>query len=388
MIGSFFKSIMKRIIVSLYEYENSGADGVRIAGYIKGFIKLGYEVVLVTSCKEQIELKDDHLSIVLYEKNEKNEKKIGVLRKIISSYRLVKTDISQYEEGDVIFSYSIPRMALLFGRKRKIYYELTEVPMHGGKEDFIRRSLANYTTKIIKRASGLIVISKALKEYYIEQGISAEKICVSNMTVDLTRFENVKKESVEQRYIAYCGSINNHKDGVDTLIRAFAIVANKHQNIKLYLIGKFPVPEEKEQDIAIAESLNVLDKVVFCGLVSSKDLPQMLKNAECLVLARPDNKQAKYGFPTKLGEYLLTENPVVVTRVGDIPFFLENGISAFLANPDDIEDIAAKIEEALSSPNSKIIGEKGAEVARLCFNSDIEAKKVGTFMFNRNPLIA
>lgn len=371
---------MKRIIVSLYEYENSGADGVRIAGYIKGFIKLGYEVILVTSCKEQIELKDDHLSIVLFEKSKERS---SILSKLISSYRLVKTTASQYKEGDVIFSYSIPRMAVLFGRNRRIYYELTEIPMHGGNEDFIRRCLANYTTKIIKRASGLIVISNALKDYYIEKGISAEKICVSNMTVDLTRFENVKKQPVEQKYIAYCGSINNHKDGVDTLIRAFAIVTKKHQNIKLYLMGKFPIPEEKEQDIKLAESLNILDKVVFCGLVSSKELPLMLKNAECLVLARPNNKQAKYGFPTKLGEYLLTENPVVVTKVGDIPLFLENGKNAYLAEAGNPVDIADKIEEALNSPFAKEVGKNGAQVAKLCFNSDIEAKKVEHFIYGQ-----
>ena len=48
-----------------------------------------------------------------------------------------------------------------------------------------------------------------------------------------------------------------------------------------------------------------------------------------LVLARPDNIQAKGGFPTKLGEYLATGNPVVVTKVGEIPNYLIDGVNAF-----------------------------------------------------------
>ena len=87
-----------------------------------------------------------------------------------------------------------------------------------------------------------------------------------------------------------------------------------------------------------------------------------------------------YGFPTKLGEYLLTENPVVVTSVGDIPLFLRHGESAYLAEPGNPEDIAAKIEDALSSPNASSVGKKGAEIAKQCFNSEIEAEKVVKFI--------
>jgi glycosyltransferase involved in cell wall biosynthesis len=370
---------MKRIIVSLYAYANSGADGIRVAGYIKGFIKLGYDVVLVTTAKEKIELKDDHLSIVLVGRKQTGPK---VICKLVNSWRLVKETKLQYKKGDAIFFYSTPILGFLFGRKRKLFYEETEVPMHGGNESFSRRLMTKFYLWTTKRATGLFVISNALKNYYIEQGVSPDKICVSNMTVDLSRFEGIEKQSVEHRYIAYCGSISNHKDGVDTLIKAFARVSKNLLDIKLYLMGLFSIPEEEKQDKELARSLNIADKVVFCGLVSSRELPQMLKNADCLVLARPENKQAKYGFPTKLGEYLLTENPVVVTSVGDIPLFLKNRESAYLAEPNNIDDIAAKIEEALTSPNAVSIGKMGAQVARLNFNSDIETKKVVDFIIS------
>ena len=99
--------------------------------------------------------------------------------------------------------------------------------------------------------------------------------------------------------------------------------------------------------------------------------------------ARPDNVQAKYGFPTKLGEYLLTENPVVLTRVGDIPLFLRDGESAYIAEPGDEEEIASKMIEALTSPNAQSIGMKGAEIAMQEFNSEIEAKKITDFIYGK-----
>ncbi len=146
---------MKKIIVSLYAYANSGADGIRIAGYINGFIKLGYDVVLVTTAKERIELEDDHLSIVLVERRQTGPK---VICKLVNSWSLVKATKSQYKKGDVIFFYSTPMLGFLLGRKRKLFYEETEVPMHGGNEGFSRQIMSRLYLWTIKRATGLFVI--------------------------------------------------------------------------------------------------------------------------------------------------------------------------------------------------------------------------------------
>ena len=69
------------------------------------------------------------------------------------------------------------------------------------------------------------------------------------------------------------------------------------------------------------------------------EVPQLLMDSEVLALDRPNSIQAQCGFPTKLGEYLLTGNPVVVTKVGDIPLFLEDGVSALLAEKRNAENL-------------------------------------------------
>ena len=106
-------------------------------------------------------------------------------------------------------------------------------------------------------------------------------------------------------------------------------------------------------------------------------MPQYLKNAEVLVLSRPDNIQAAYGFPTKLGEYLMTGNPVVVTRVGELDNFLEDGKSCLFAKPGDAQHFAKKLKWTLENPaEAKEIGAKGKQVAEVSFNYKIEGKKI------------
>ena len=112
-------------------------------------------------------------------------------------------------------------------------------------------------------------------------------------------------------------------------------------------------------------------------IVSAAEIPQILKNATVLALDRPDSLQAQCGFPTKLGEYLLTENPVVVTKVGDIPLFLKDGETALLAEERNPHEFSSKLLWALEHPAEAIeIGKAGAQVAMREFNYLNETKKI------------
>ena len=145
----------------------------------------------------------------------------------------------------------------------------------------------------------------------------------------------------------------------------------------MYIIGKTPSASDESGNLQLIETLGLKDRVVFTGVVPAADMPQLLTNAAVLALARPDNLQAKNGFPTKLGEYLLTGNPVVVTKVGDIPLFLKDGESALLAEAGNSQEFADKLCWALENPKeAQVIGKNGREVAMQNFNSAIETEKI------------
>ena len=210
----------------------------------------------------------------------------------------------------------------------------------------------------------------------IAPGILGAGIYQINMVVDSDRFKNLKKTQ-SKRYIAYCGTVTNFKDGVNVLLEAFAIVAKSVDDIDLYILGNTPYEKDRKQNMQIIQKNNLVDRVYMPGSVSAEILPQYLKNAEILALARPDNVQAAYGFPTKLGEYLLTGNPVVVTRVGELDNFLVDRESCLFANPNSAEDFADKLLWLLAHPNEgKQIGKNGKRVAESNFNSRIEAQKI------------
>jgi glycosyltransferase involved in cell wall biosynthesis len=100
-----------------------------------------------------------------------------------------------------------------------------------------------------------------------------------------------------------------------------------------------------------------------------------------LALARPRSLQAQGGFPTKLGEYLATGNPVVVTKVGDIPLYLTDNETAFLAEPNDVDSFAKKIEFVLSNPDIAMkVGEAGKRLTQEVFNYKYQANNIVEFI--------
>ena len=298
----------------------------------------------------------------------------------LTLFRYIRRFLKRLRAGDIVYTYSLSLLTKMCEEVNgvRVFAERTEHPE--ATVAFPNPLLALSDAEIIttiNHLSGLFVISNPLREYYENLGIDPSKIHVLNMTVDVERFKNIKKAACREKYIAYCGNVSNNKDGVDILIKSFALVCKKRPDIKLFIIGKTPSQTEASDNLRLIKSLGIEERIVFTGVVSSEQMPQLLKDAVVLALARPDNLQAKYGFPTKLGEYLLTENPVVVTSVGDIPLFLKDGVSALISEPSNVEMFAEKLLWALDNPGeASAVGKAGAAVAAEFFNSDIETKKL------------
>ena len=357
-------------------YKPNIAATMRLMALVKGIEASGtdYRLVFAYPNNSFCKVKDERCSdnvCYLWEKHPTKNKVLKFLRSFID----VKHYVTRLPKGSsvVLINASEYLSTVIRYRTRiKVYVESNEYPLlEGLMPSFLQKKFIKACPKV----DGMFVISSALKEYY--EGIGVNNVTVLNMVVEPTRFQNLCKNENNEKYIAYCGSATNNKDGVDILIKAFAIFSQKHPDYKLYIIGKTPAFSDDQSNLKLVQELGLENNVIFTGELPSQEIPQKLADAEMLVLARPVNIQSKYGFPTKLGEYLLTGNPVVVTAVGDIPLFLEDGETAVIAQPGEAHDFAEKmLWVADHTKEAAQIGMKGREVALKEFNGYIEAKKI------------
>jgi glycosyltransferase involved in cell wall biosynthesis len=238
-----------------------------------------------------------------------------------------------------------------------------------------------FEKKAIYAFDGIAWMTKTLIMYCQSFPNPQPKLLHLAMTVDLERFENITPAPSEfqQPYIAFVGVMNDAKDGVSNLIKAFNLIKNQFVEHKVYLVGAWNYDTPIHLDLI--KSFGVEDRVFWMKEYSRDSIPSIIGNADLLVLPRPDSKQAQGGFPTKLGEYLATGKPVCATTVGEIPDYLTDNESVFFAQPGSVESFADAMRRALSEPeNARRVGLNGKKVAQKEFNKDIQAKKLHQFL--------
>ena len=270
----------------------------------------------------------------------------------------------------------------------KLIAEMSEfLDIHNyNKGNALQRKLGDakqiyFEQNYINTLDGFILMTKTLMQHYEQFSLLNTKLLHLPMTVDLERFDKSQTipEGFQQPYIAFVGVMNDAKDGVNILIESFAKIHKQFPQYKVYLVGAWNYDTPIHQK-SIA-NYNLQNKVFWKGEFSREKIPQIIKNANLLVLPRPDSKQAQGGFPTKLGEYLATSNPVCATTVGEIPNYLTDEKSVFFAEPGSIDSFANAMQKALNNQEAaKLIGKMGCEVAKTSFNKDIQSAILYNFL--------
>jgi len=367
---------------TIFTYSPDTAPTNRFMAYIKAMSEKGVKacVCFFFPDNNRSKVKGQYPNIDFIYFWEKAFIDIPILNKI-SLRHYIKKFVSCLNHKDIVYVYSFPDLVQALSRRKDIdiFVEITEHPAVSFPA-YLNGTSQRGFIEVCKRINGIIVISQGLKDYMVSCGCNPEKVRIVNMFVDTTRFNGLSKQTSDP-YIAYCGTASNNKDGVDQLVASFSRVVEYHPYYKLYIIGSIPSNKERFANLELVKSLGLENNVFFTGHIKSEKIPQMLKDASILALARPDNLQAKYGFPTKLGEYLMTANPVVVTNVGDISIFFKDGYNAMIASPNNPQEFSDKILWLIEHPDEAYgIGRRGKDVADNSFNYKIETDKLLGFL--------
>ena len=387
---------LRIIVLTAWPKDNALATFNRILGFLKGFLKIGEKVEMVfinPVMKKRIiysYLKGYNYSFTSLS----NSQKIGFIKMIYLYLKgyfklifyLYRTN--KYTKIDVLFIPNVhPVIPILLrpialSLNIKMIHERNEYPFYNIKKNIFRKIEYPLYMKVTLRCfDGMVVISDELKRYFQSKMKKRIKIKVVPIIIEPERF-NIKNSNfkINEDYIAYCGYMWGDKDGIPILIESFSKIVRKFKDLKLLLVGDTSNEVEYGKLKEKIKNLNIEKNVKFTGIVSRDDIPLYLNNAKMLVLSRPNNLQAKGGFPTKLGEYLATGKPVVVTDVGEISNYLIDGYNAYIAQPDSIDSFADKMEYVLkNSEKSKLVGEQGKHLAMEDFNYIYQSERLVEF---------
>jgi glycosyltransferase involved in cell wall biosynthesis len=147
------------------------------------------------------------------------------------------------------------------------------------------------------------------------------------------------------------------------LLSAMDIVWARHNDCQLIITGGATIS-------TLGPAANGKAGQISClGFVERGALLQEYSAASVLAIPLFDDVRSHARFPTKLGEYLASGRPVVTNRVGEIPRFLQDGISACVTEPGDTAAFADAICRLLKQPAiAQAMGGEGRRVAERHFH--------------------
>lgn len=208
---------------------------------------------------------------------------------------------------------------------------------HGGAADSFLKRWGIVARPFIKMAQRVIVPSGFLREAFARHGVGAFEIpnvLAAEFTFRMRqplRPRFIMARHLEPAYNVGCG------------LRAFRLVLDRHPEASLLVAGGGRERTALEQ---LARELGISGHVTFTGAISNEGIRQLYD--ECDVYLNSSNVDNQ---PVSILEAFSSGLPVVTTAAGGIPYMVNDGVDALLANVGDAPALAQRALRLFEEPD-------------------------------------
>ncbi|MFH2002366.1 MAG: TIGR04063 family PEP-CTERM/XrtA system glycosyltransferase [Planctomycetota bacterium] len=237
---------------------------------------------------------------------------------------------------------------------------------YSSEHSFKYRSVRRFETYVCKKADAVTTICEGLKNDIINRGVNEDKIFVIPNCVETERFmplarnaDLMKKHGLQPgKVMGFIGSFYEY-EGLDLLIRSFAMIVKDHPDMKLVLVGDgYQGQREKLEALSrelglgngSADAAGRHDRVVFTGHVPHQEVRQYYSVMDFMVYPRKSLRITELVTPLKPLEAMSMEKIVLGSSVGGIAELIEEGVNGFLFKPDDCKALADTFLKIYSNP--------------------------------------
>ena len=202
--------------------------------------------------------------------------------------------------------------------------------------------------RAFQAASKLIAVSQGVK-HYLTNWVDADQVQVIPNGVNDHRFsQNIQPAFPKEPDTFTVGFVGSLKPwhGLSHLVNAFSQLHEQVPQSRLLIVGDGP-----QRDTMAAELTRrgLQSAVHFTGAVSPEHIPGLLASMDTAVAPYPDNTDF-YFSPLKVVEYMAAGLPVVVSRIGQLTYLVDDNVTGLLCSPGDEVALAAALKRLWHSP--------------------------------------
>jgi N-acetyl-alpha-D-glucosaminyl L-malate synthase BshA len=259
---------------------------------------------------------------------------LALSSKLVDMVKLHKIDVLHVH-------YAIPHAYAAYMAKKMLHEEGINVPivttLHGtditlvGSHPFYKSAVAFS----INKSDAVTSVSQSLKDDTLRLFNITNEIKVVPNFIDLAKYTNhftdcqrALMATDDEKIITHISNFRPVKR-IQDIIKIFYEI-QKEISAKLMMVGEGP---EKEPAELLCERLGIEDKVVFFG--KSHEIDKILCFSDLFLL--PSETES---FGLAALEAMASGVPVISSNTGGIPEVNKHGVSGFLSNVGDIDDMA------------------------------------------------
>lgn len=357
-------------IISMMDFKRESAGVTRMKNYAKALSLQKIETFLITCRNRKISNHNfSQISGSVYAYNDtKTSKdlfglgKISFLKSILPKKNNLDRVYLFYPSTKVIFELFV-FIYLKLIKKQKVFYELNEIRRFDVKFEWSNNAISVHR-KILssfflsyyliiehtwKFYDGIICISSNIEKY--AKCYNANTLRIPILT-SLQKKQNISFPNIYKvkNYfnIGFSGSIDSSKENLVTFIIALSRLINQNLNLSFNLCGNMDSVNKMIIFDNLVKKLNLENSIKYFGYLNNKELNLFIQSQDLLVLPRCETRQNKFGFSTKLSDYLSNLKPVLVTDISDNAQFIVDGKTGFISEDCTEEIIYQKLRQILT----------------------------------------
>ncbi len=262
-------------------------------------------------------------------------------------------NVVKYEKLDLLHvHYAIPHASAAFMAKQILKTEGIEIPvvttLHGTDITLVGKdpSYEPVVTFSINESDGVTAVSDDLKKDTYQHFKIHREIEVIPNFIDLERFKKQKKDHFKtaicpngEKLIVHTSNFRKVKR-VDDVVKIFFGLRKKIP-VKLLIVGDGP---ERTKTEGLCRELGICDDVRFLGKLEAVE--EVLSVADLFLM--PSEKES---FGLAALEAMACEVPVISSNAGGLPELNINGVTGFVSDIGDVDDMIEKSLHILAEAN-------------------------------------
>lgn len=209
------------------------------------------------------------------------------------------------------------------------------------------------TRWVTSRARLVAPVSAELMNILQALGVPESKCHLPRFGVDTDMFHpaSAPREADGEVRLLFVGSLIDRK-GLHDLLEALADPA--FTRVRLIVVGEGP---NRGNLVEMADSLGLTQQIEWKGVLAPAEVARLMRSSDALCL--PSYME---GRPNVVNEAMASALPVVVTRIGGVPDMVQEGKTALLYEPGNIEQLRHSLMRLVENPLlGKHMGRAGHE---------------------------